>query len=859
MRHDKIHLDLQLIRRPFLVLSILAAAFTAYAVRPHSAAGLVAATVIQSTGATGDTPTPTDNDYTRINNAIQGAASGDTIQLIGDFDWTEANAAASWALGSDGMASTTDDYSILVPPSLNNVTLTALSFGDATIEGPGDLSGVDLEAVLIFDGGPNQGWTISNLRFVNFDLTIAMFEGAGGAAAFNNTKITNNYIRVATDLNASAAPADVSQNIGVHFSFGMNQTISNNTIDIGGNGTSDSGGGAFATSVGMQSNASSGAVYDGLLIDNNTIQVLNAQSSDPEVVLGIWENGGAHTSNITVSNNFFVNVDDSNDASSNLQRAFRVTSHSSNTTTVTYSGSFVSGANIGFQWLSGSDFSGNQPVQLVSNNLTNSNTDVLIQSNGLAHLTGNTLANAGGAGTGVSIKSGSSATIDDANASNSIMGCLTGIDDDGGTATIKSNIILGNTTGVLIQNGGLATLHFNRIVGNTTAGVNNTTGGSIDAENNWWGCNSPLGCGATSGTVDVNPALQLTITAAPNSVSIGGTSQIAARLSVNSDLVSTLGLGYVPNGTPVAFGSARGTIAPVGAGTINALASAIFTGQCGVGPGSASATVDNQAVSAPITVTNTQPPTLTCPGNIVTGAAPGQCSAAVGYTVTFTDSCPGANLFCNPAAGSTFPMGTTLVSCTLTDPSTTLQCSFNVTVNDLTPPTIVCSQNIFAMPPNPTDGSVVVNYATPAAVDNCSGVNIVCSPPSGSAFPRGVSPVTCTATDSSSNSAQCSFSVAVFSTCIQDDATHNVLFFDTTTGQYLFTECGAKGLKLSGIGKLSKTLCTIDLSDNRADRRVTASINSCQRSGSGSVQIVSPARTFTLTDRKTIDDTCSCP
>ena len=34
-------------------------------------------------------------------------------------------------------------------------------------------------------------------------------------------------------------------------------------------------------------------MYDGLLIDNNTITVLNAQSSNPENILGIWENGHA--------------------------------------------------------------------------------------------------------------------------------------------------------------------------------------------------------------------------------------------------------------------------------------------------------------------------------------------------------------------------------------------------------------------------------------------------------------------------------------------------------------------------------------------------------------------------------------
>ena len=56
-------------------------------------------------------PTPSDNDYTRIKDAIEAATSGDTIMLSGTFDWTEANAAASWALGNDGAVSAADDFS----------------------------------------------------------------------------------------------------------------------------------------------------------------------------------------------------------------------------------------------------------------------------------------------------------------------------------------------------------------------------------------------------------------------------------------------------------------------------------------------------------------------------------------------------------------------------------------------------------------------------------------------------------------------------------------------------------------------------------------------------------------------------
>ena len=78
----------------------------------------------------------------------------------------------------------------------------------------------------------------------------------------------------------------------------------------------------------MQSNTSGGNVYDGLNIANNVIHILNAQSANPQVTLGIWENGHAHTSNITITNNSFLNDAAGNSPSLNLERAFRVTSHS---------------------------------------------------------------------------------------------------------------------------------------------------------------------------------------------------------------------------------------------------------------------------------------------------------------------------------------------------------------------------------------------------------------------------------------------------------------------------------------------------------------------------------------------------
>jgi hypothetical protein len=47
-----------------------------------------------------------NNDYRRIQNAINAAAPGDTITLAGTFNFTAPFAAAAWALGNDNTAST---------------------------------------------------------------------------------------------------------------------------------------------------------------------------------------------------------------------------------------------------------------------------------------------------------------------------------------------------------------------------------------------------------------------------------------------------------------------------------------------------------------------------------------------------------------------------------------------------------------------------------------------------------------------------------------------------------------------------------------------------------------------------------
>jgi hypothetical protein len=91
----------------------------------------------------------------------------------------------------------------------------------------------------------------------------------------------------------------------------------------------------------------------------------------------------------------------------------------------------------------------------------------------------------------------------------------------------------------------------------------------------------------------------------------------------------------------------------------------------------------------------------------------------------------------------------------------TATCGFTITVNDTEPPTITCPPDQSRPGPN---GTAAVDYPPPSASDNCPGVTSECVPPSGSTLPVGDTTATCTATDTSGNTAACTFLISVFGT-----------------------------------------------------------------------------------------------
>ena len=79
-------------------------------------------------------------------------------------------------------------------------------------------------------------------------------------------------------------------------------------------------------------------------------------------------------------------------------------------------------------------------------------------------------------------------------------------------------------------------------------------------------------------------------------------------------------------------------------------------------------------------------------------------------------------------------------------------------------PLVLACPSDLRVPKEATETSVSVIYGPASASGGDAPYSIVCSPPSGSTFPGGVSTIQCTATDEALQTATCSFTVTVYDT-----------------------------------------------------------------------------------------------
>ncbi|MEP7165115.1 MAG: hypothetical protein ABI741_10485, partial [Ferruginibacter sp.] len=238
-------------------------------------------------------------------------------------------------------------------------------------------------------------------------------------------------------------------------------------------------------------------------------------------------------------------------------------------------------------------------------------------------------------------------------------------------ATINNNTFINNTAdglgGAVVANNSpnvsTPQIHFNRFFNNTSANSALSSGlhfvessGSVNAENNWWGCNSnPVNAGSTApcnqaggdvaggGSLDVNPWLQLKTTASPSTIcntvaGLGNTTTITTSFLNNSDGTAI----PVANLTrlialPVTWTSTLGSLTAQQLSIqANGNATSTFTSN-GTG---GTATVNTQVDNVPASETTPARANITV-NTLPTVSNPANFTSCVGGTATFTSTITG--------------------------------------------------------------------------------------------------------------------------------------------------------------------------------------------------------------------------
>ena len=159
-------------------------------------------------------------------------------------------------------------------------------------------------------------------------------------------------------------------------------------------------------------------------------------------------------------------------------------------------------------------------------------------------------------------------------------------------------------------------VNFNRFIANSPYAIHLVGNyvGTLNAENNWWGCNygpgaTGPGCAAAANgnsgaSIDANPWLILRIfTSRPSVAQNGGKVAVSADLRGTSAGTDTTGLGQVPDSIQAVFTGTLGVLTPTQAGTVAGRALSAFTAGPTLGTAMITTTVDSQRVSLPLTIT----------------------------------------------------------------------------------------------------------------------------------------------------------------------------------------------------------------------------------------------------------------
>lgn len=177
--------------------------------------------------------------------------------------------------------------------------------------------------------------------------------------------------------------------------------------------------------------------------------------------------------------------------------------------------------------------------------------------------------------------------------------------------------------------------------------------------------------------------------------------------------------------------------------------------------------LQNDAVRfSPIATKDEEKPTITAPENITANNDPGLASAVVAVaSPVAADNCGDVKLSSvrsdGKALDAPYPVGVTTITWTAEDAAgNSAAVTQNVTVVDVEAPVFAPSeQSIIQVNATGPNGAAVTYDIH--VTDNVGVTSVSCEPASGSVFPVGTSPVSCTARDAAGNSSSTSFSVTV--------------------------------------------------------------------------------------------------
>jgi hypothetical protein len=289
----------------------------------------------------------------------------------------------------------------------------------------------------------------------------------------------------------------------------------------------------------------------------------------------------------------------------------------------------------------------------------------------------------------------------------------------------------------------------------------------------------PVSYSAASGSTFPVGATVVTVTATDSRQNIG-TSTFTVTVKDSTPPAITVPADIIteatgPNGAAVQFTTLASDIVD---GTLAAVAnpasgSTFGIGQTTVTVSAVDAHGNSSSKSFVVTVRDTTAPAIKVPADIIAEAT-GPNGASVQFATSANDLVDGSvPVVANPASGSVFGLGTTIVTVTAKDAHGNVgNRTFNISVRDTTPPVITSPADIIAEATGPDGATVTFNATASDVVDGNVPVNS--SILSGNKFSLGSTTVVLQAADAHGNISNKQFMVTVRDTIAPSISCPNV-------------------------------------------------------------------------------------